>query len=164
MNIRGLADPDLIDSNILMAAMDVSERFSLNDVSNRVTRTLQSRSHNSSLSTSFAMFVCCIRHPQRFPRHFVIQQFTDICTNTERIYMINLTGLDSLMTVNIMQGRELVREGNVGQSNRGRGRSTYGAAAWEEPQGWSHFLDLTFPPTDEEDGWEVGPKPEPQSA
>jgi hypothetical protein len=162
---RGLADPEIITSNVLMAAMDVSERFSLNDVSHRITTTLQSRTHNSSLHTSFAMFICCIRHPQCFPRSFVIQQFTDICTNTERIDTINLTGLDSLMTVNIMQGRELVREGHVAQNNRAREKSVYGAGPWEEPQGWSGFLESTFPPTDQdEDGWELGPKPGPQSA
>jgi hypothetical protein len=159
----GLADPELIPSAVLMAAMDVSETFTMDDVSNRVSKTLQSRTHNSSLHTSFAMFVCCVRHPLCFPRSFVIQQFTEICTNTERIDTINLTGLDPLMTVNIMQGRELVREGNAVQ-NKGRAKSAYGSVAWNEPEGWSQFLYLTFPPTDELDGWEVGPKPGLQSA
>jgi hypothetical protein len=151
MWFSGLADPKDLSSETLMTALDVSDRYAMEEVSVRITTQLQSRSHNGSLATSFAMMACCVKHPSRFPRAFVLSQFNDICTSSERISTVNITGLSGRLTVNVIQGRELVREG---QSMMAHSRTI--PRHWTKPYGWDNYLEAVFPRT-LTGGWQIGP-------
>ena len=78
-------------------------------------------------------------------------QFSDICTSSERIESINITGMSVRMVVNVMQGRELVREGNQATARAAVPRH------WPRPYGWDQYLQAVFPPTEAVGGWTIGP-------
>lgn len=137
-----------------MTALDVSDRYAVEDVSVRITNQLQSRSHNQSLVASFRMSACCIKHQNRFPRNFVLSQFDNICTSSERISPINITAFSGRLIANVMLGRELVREGHSRPHYNGH---SSGLQSWPKPPGWDAFLERVFPRTQAAGGWRVGP-------
>jgi hypothetical protein len=163
--ISGLAPPSRVPSKTLMSALDVSDRYCMEDVSVRISDALQARNHNAKLCDSFAMMACCVQHPNRFPREFFLRQFTSICVSKERVDDINLTRLDGRMIANIMQGRELVREGSTQSRNTNaamhwtnggwESRNASSMPHWPTPAGWEQYLIGIFPAT-QAGGWTYG--------
>jgi hypothetical protein len=137
-----------------MSALDVADRYCMEDVCVRIRDALQARNHNTKLCDSFAMLACCMQHPNRFPRQFFLRQFTSICTSKERVDSIDVTSLDGRMVANIMQGRELVREGFM--QGRDLVRNAHTSTYWATPVGWDQYLNEIFPATPAGGGWTYG--------